>query len=282
MKTTDSGLDLDSALQQALLAAGQARKVLLDYFGHLTQVTEKHLAGLVSEADVKSEEVIAQILLQKFPQHQFLGEEQSFKSSHQGPVLENNSTPIWIIDPLDGTNNYVHGFHVFCISIGLQVNNELVVAVIDVPKLEQTYFAVKGGGAFVREKGGDRRLSVSARTKLKSAMLATGFYGAENLAFDEQLTAFALLLKKTRGIRRAGAAAYDLCLVAEGIFDGFWERNLNPWDTAAGTLLVREAGGVVTDYWGAQFNVKMDSILAVNPALHGELVQVLSSCHQRQ
>ncbi|MCB0365522.1 MAG: inositol monophosphatase [Bdellovibrionaceae bacterium] len=279
---TDSGLDLDSALAQALSAAQIGREILLDYFGHLTQVEEKEQAGLVSEADLKSEEAIIKCLLEKFPQHQIMGEEQSFKSSHQGPVLENNKTPIWIIDPLDGTTNYVHGFHVFCISIGLQVNGELVVGVIDVPKLEQTFYAVKGKGAFVKEQEGQRKLSVSRRTQLKDSLLATGFIGMSNQAFEEQLKAFSALLKMTRGVRRPGAAAYDLCQVADGVYDGFWERNLNPWDTAAGALLVKEAGGLVTNYWGESFAVEMDSILAVNPHIQQPMIQVLGDCHQRQ
>ena len=278
----DSGLDLDSALAQALSAAQIGREILLDYFGHLTQVEEKEQAGLVSEADLKSEEAIIKCLLEKFPQHEIMGEEQSFKSSHQGPVLENNQTPIWIIDPLDGTTNYVHGFHIFCISIGLQVNGEVVVGVIDVPKLDQTYYAVKGRGAFVREVGGVRNLSVSRRDQLKQALLATGFIGMSNHAFEEQLRAFSALLKMSRGVRRPGAAAYDLCQVAEGVFDGFWERNLNPWDTAAGSLLVKEAGGKVSDYWGNPFSVEMNSILAVNPHLQQAMIEVLSDCHQRQ
>ena len=275
MEMTDSGLDLDAILEQAFAAAKLGREILLDYFGHLTQVSEKEQAGLVSEADVKSEEAIINCILSRFPQHQIMGEEQSFKTSHQGPVLQNNKTPVWIIDPLDGTTNYVHGFHVFCISIGVQVNNEVVVGLVDVPKLDQTFYAIKGRGAFAKEGKGERQLSVSQCETLRNSLLATGFFGSNEVALVEQMDLFSTLIRQTRGIRRAGAAAYDLCMVADGVFDGFWEKNLNPWDTAAGSLLVTEAGGKVSSYNGEPFDVEMDSILAVNSKLQEQMIQVI-------
>lgn len=276
MEPTRSRLDLDVALEQALTAAEIGQEILLDYFGHLTQVCEKQQAGLVSEADVKSEEAIVQCLLSKFPQHEIIGEEQSFQLSHQGPVLQNNQTPVWIVDPLDGTTNYVHGFHIFCISIGLCVNNQVVLGVVDVPKLDQTFYAVKGKGAFVREVKGERPLSVSKCEKLHDALLGTGFFGGKKGALLHQMKVFTSLIQQTRGIRRPGSAAYDLCMVADGVYDGFWEMNLNPWDTAGGSILVSEAGGLVSNYAGDLYHVEMDSILAVSPNLQEPMIREIA------
>ena len=276
MRLTDSGLDLEAALAQAFAAAKVSRKILLDYFGHLTQVSKKDQTSLVSEADIKSEEAIIQCLLSKFPQHQIVGEEQSFQSSHQRPVLKNNQTPVWIIDPLDGTTNYVHGLHIFCTSIGLHVNNEVVLGVVDVPKLDQIFYAVKDKGAFVREAQGERSLSVSNCERPYDALLGTGFFCGKKEALLQQTRVFVSFLQQTRGIRQPGSAAYDLCMVAEGIYDGFWEKNLCPWDTAGGSILVREAGGVVSNYAGDPYHVEMDSILATNPHLQESMIREIA------
>ncbi|MCB0361843.1 MAG: inositol monophosphatase, partial [Bdellovibrionales bacterium] len=157
----------------------------------------------------------------------------------------------------------------------------VVVGLIDVPKLSRTYFAVKGKGAFVRERslGQDRKIHVSGKADLKQALLSTGFSSYDEPALEKQLQIFSQLLRETRGIRRAGSAAYDLCMVAEGVFDAYWEKNLSSWDTAAGSLLVREAGGKVTNYCGDDFSVDMNSILASNGSLHAQLTSVLSSAN---
>lgn len=276
MKSRKMDLDLSIALEQGFSAVKQGRKILLDYFGHLTRVTEKYQAGLVSEADVASEKAIVNSLLSYFPHHKIVGEEQSSDNMNQSPGVIESEIPTWIIDPLDGTTNYVFGFHVFCISVGLQFRGEMLVGIVDMPKLDQTYYATKGGGAFVREKGKDRKLSVSQRKSLSESLLATGFSPYDEDVLIEQMQIFSKLIRETRGIRRAGAAAYDLCQVAEGIFDGFWEKNLSPWDTAAGLLLVREAGGIVTNYAGQPYSVQMNSILASNPNIHSAMTSTLS------
>lgn len=276
VKSRDMDIDLKNALEQGFSAVKQGRKILLDYFGHLTQVTEKYKAGLVSEADVASEKAIVNSLLGYFPHHKIIGEEQCADKINQSPVVIQSEFPTWIIDPLDGTTNYVYGFHVFCISVGLQFRGEMLVGIVDMPKLDQTYYATRGGGAFVREQGKDRRLRVSRRKSLRESLLATGFSPYEEDVLIEQMQIFSKLIRETRGIRRAGAAAYDLCQVAEGIFDGFWEKNLSPWDTAAGLLLVREAGGIVTNYAGQPYSVEMNSILASNPNIHSAMTSTLS------
>lgn len=257
-------LDLTQALDAALAAARAGRKVLLDYFGKLKKVQEKAQAGLVSEADVESERVITQVLKAAFPDIPVLGEEGAFAAG-DSRVPET----AWIVDPLDGTTNYVHGFHIFNISIGLQWRGELVVGVVDVPLLDQTYTAKKGGGAFVNGKP----IRVSERKAIKDALLATGFFPDNINMLKEQLKIFSDIVFDARGIRRPGAAAYDLALVAEGVFDAFWEPNLKPWDAAAGVVLVREAGGVVTTYDGAPYRMGDVTLLSGNRELAQALVE---------
>ncbi|MGE0761695.1 MAG: inositol monophosphatase [Bdellovibrionales bacterium] len=269
MNNSHSTFDPVRAMAAAQSAARLGRQVLLDYFGRLTKVSEKFQAGLVSEADVASEKVI-QAELQKLYPASFLGEESSADKVSGWPTAGN----WWIVDPLDGTTNYVHRFPVFCISIGLMWQGELVLGLVDMPMLNTTYTATKGGGAF-RD---DQPIQVSTREKIRDTLLATGFFRDEPHVLREQLKIFEKLVFEARGIRRAGAAAYDLCLVAEGVFDSFWEKNLKPWDTAAGTVLVREAGGVVTDYKGQPYQVGAGSILASSQVLHGQMLGHLNSC----
>ncbi len=248
-------LDLSKALTASREAAQEGRKVLLHYFRQLKKVQEKAHAGLVSEADVESEKIITKVLQKHFPEVPVLGEEGAFLTKD-----EHISRTTWVVDPLDGTTNYVHGFHVFCISIGLQVEGELVAGLIDVPILDKTYEAKKGGGAYVNGE----KLSVSKTAALRDSLLATGFFPDNTDALKDQLRIFADLVYEARGIRRAGAAAYDMCMVAEGVFDSFWEPNLKPWDTAAGAVLIREAGGSVWNYSGEDYKLGDTTLLAGN------------------
>ena len=254
--TPFADLDLTQALATAREAARRGREVLLRYFKQVKKVQEKALAGLVSEADIESEKVITAALFEGLPGVTVLGEEDAFLRKE-----ERVDDSMWVVDPLDGTTNYVHGFPIFCISIGLQWRGQPVLGVVDVPMLDKIYTGTLGGGAFVNGE----RLRISERETIRESLLATGFFPDNVTALKEQLRIFSDLVYEARGIRRAGAAAYDLCLVAEGVFDAFWERNLKPWDTAAGTLLVREAGGVVWTYGGSDYVLGNDSILAGNP-----------------
>lgn len=256
-------------LRAAFEAADRGREILIKYFGHLNRVSHKERAGLVSEADVESEKAIAAVLKKYFPNSRFHGEESG---------LDQNPSPtdlLWIVDPLDGTTNYVHEFPIFCISIGLKIGNELEAAVIDVPMVDVRYYATKGGGAFMKTSVGEKKISVSDRATLKDSLLATGFNVHASDDLKKQLEIFEHFIFKTRGIRRAGAAAYDLCLVAQGSFDGFWEKNLSPWDTAAGTLLVREAGGVVTNYAGEFYDPNMDDIIAGSKVIQPHVLDIV-------
>lgn len=259
-------MDFVKALESAKDAAQEARKVLLHYYGHLSKVREKGAEGLVSEADVESEKTIKNVLAKNFPEIPMLGEEGASESGRWS-VPETT----WIVDPLDGTTNYIHQMHVWNISIGLKYRGELVVGVVDVPILNDTYTAYKGGGAFLNGKP----IRVSERKLLKDSLLATGFF--PHLDLEEQIRIFSKLVREVRGVRRAGAAAYDLCLVAQGVFDGFWEKNLKPWDAAAGTLLIREAGGRVLNYKGEEYDVSDSSLLAANPYLINGLLTYLNS-----
>lgn len=242
-------------LKAALLAARAGREVLLHYSGKLSKIQEKFQAGLVSEADQDSEREIKRVLNTFFPSDNFLGEEMAF--AHEIPEPKAGSRS-WVVDPLDGTTNYVHQFPIYAVSIGLTVGTLPVVGVIDMPALKETYTATQGGGAFVNGVS----LSVSDTKDVKKSFLATGFFGDHEEILQEQIRVFSSLVRKCRAVRRAGAAAYDLAQVARGVFDCYWERNLKPWDSAAGVILVREAGGIVQTYRGLDYNPWHSSIIA--------------------
>lgn len=246
----------------ALRACRAGREVLLSHFGKLEHVEKKFQAGLVSEADREAEKTITEVLKKSYPRSEVLGEE----SAHLGAKVESGRggpEGRWILDPLDGTTNYIHRFPIFCISLGLEISGRLEIAVIDVPMLNETYTAIRGQGAFVN----GQKIRVSETASLEDALLATGFFPEDKPALQEQIRLFSSIVGEVRGIRRAGAAAYDLTQVARGVFDGFWEKNLKPWDVAAGQLLVEEAGGKVVTYEGKPHDPYQTSILAGNPAM---------------
>jgi myo-inositol-1(or 4)-monophosphatase len=259
-------------LKKALKSVRLGRQTLLKYYGHLQYVETKELAGLVSEADRESEKIISHSLMEIEPSWEFLGEEESFlKGQESFPPAKSRGR--WILDPLDGTTNYVHQFPIFCISLALEFDKELQLAIIDVPLLNETYTAIRGDGAFLNGK----RIYVSQTEVLKDSLLATGFFPENKPALEEQLKIFTELVKECRGVRRPGAAAYDLCMVARGAFDGFWEPNLKPWDVAAGQLLIEEAGGVVLNKKGLKHSPYDDYIMASNSAISRLLMSKIRS-----
>lgn len=270
-KNTEHNIDLNVALSVALKACRLGREVLLKYIGNLQHVSEKFQAGLVSEADKESEKIISDYLRKNFPSIEFLGEESSYEAAK---VQLESAGPKgrWILDPLDGTTNYVHQFPVFCISLALEINGEIQVAVIDCPMMNETYTAIRGQGSFVNGK----RLKVSETKHIKDAFLSTGFVAEKHKVIEEQLRIFSDIVYKCRGVRRPGAAAYDLAWVARGVFDGFWERNLQPWDGAAGLLLIEEAGGKVVTYRGNRYTPYKNSIIAGPPAVVDELIKAIA------
>ncbi len=263
-------LNYSKELQVAKEAALKARSVLLNHYGKLSQVSEKFQAGLVSEADKNSEVVIREHLENNFTDYKFLGEEDSYENKNN---ILNLDQGLWVVDPLDGTTNYIHRFPIFCISIALVINKVPVVGVIDVPILNETYWASKNGGSFMN----GLPISVSKTEKLKNCLAATGFFAEKEDTINSQLFYFSKILRKVRGIRRPGAAAFDLCMVASGVFDFFWEQNLSPWDVAAGQLIVEEAGGQNSTFIGKSYNPWESTILSSNSNVHQQVVDILSS-----
>lgn len=221
---------------------------------------------IVTEVDRMSEEMLISRIGKKFPHHDILAEESA--------GIESGSEFRWIIDPLDGTTNYAHGYPVFCVSIALERKDEIILGVIYNPVMEEMFVAEKGKGAFLN----DKRISVSDTTELSKSLLATGFPYDIRENPDNNLNYFNEMATKVMAIRRAGSAALDLAYIAAGRFDGFWELRLNPWDTAAGWLLVEEAGGLVTEIFGEDYCVKSPHILATNGKIHGKMIDVFRAC----
>lgn len=252
--------DRDNLLKTAKKACELGREVLLHYFGRLQHIQEKFQAGLVSEADKESERVILEFLKSQAPEIDFLGEESAPDLSQ---VQSSSRHMRWIVDPLDGTTNYIHRFPIFAVSLGLQVQDEIEVAVVDAPMLNEVYWATKNGGAYLN----NQKLSVSKTEKISDAFLTTGFISEIEENLVEQLQVFSHVVRKVRAVRRLGAAAYDLCLVARGVYDGYWEKGIKPWDAAAGILLVKEAGGIVQTYRGDNYTPFHNSIIAGNHAV---------------
>ena len=267
-------------IRKALISAANASgKILKKYFGRPLKVAEKPGAGLVSNADLEAERAAVAILTRARPDFAFLTEEAQTPVSKRKSSTEVTSLKIagrWIIDPLDGTTNFVHGFPMFCVSVAAEWDGNVQVGVIYHPILDETYYAVRGKGAFLISGGRKRRLKVSPRSEVKNALLTTGFTYRKDRFLRAEMKVFEELSELARAIRRPGSAALDLAYTARGVFDGFWERNLAPWDIAAGLLIVAEAGGVVTDFSGQSATVDSPAILAAAPLLHKELLRYLT------
>jgi myo-inositol-1(or 4)-monophosphatase len=235
--------------------AREAGALLLGYFQQRVAVEYKGEADLVTVADRKSEALIRERIRQHWPTHDILGEEEGF--------IDTGSEYRWYVDPLDGTTNFAHGFPVFCVSLALEHKGTRVAGVVYDPTRNELFSAEKGSGASLNGK----QICVSKVSRLAESLVATGFpshkrHKNPNIYFYHQITL------RTHGVRRAGSAALDLCCVACGRFDGFWEFNLNPWDTAAGVLLVEEAGGKVSDFRGGPFQLNSRETLASNGLVH--------------
>ena len=228
------------------------------------KIENKGTIDLVTEVDKASEAMLVGGLQQSFPDHDFLAEENDYGSR--------NASHKWIIDPLDGTTNFAHGFPWFAVSMALEIDGEICIAVIYHPMMDELFTAVKGEGA---ELNG-RKLQVSQRSPLQSSLLATGFPYDSATHPENNFANFTSFQMKCRGIRRAGAAALDLAYVAAGRFEGFWECKLKPWDVAAGVLLVNEAGGRVTAHDGAPYSVYNHRIVASNGLIHDEMLAIIA------
>ncbi|MGH7844386.1 MAG: inositol monophosphatase family protein [Candidatus Binatia bacterium] len=251
-----------AAAVEAALAAGE---LLRDNWRKAKQVHSKSTAiDLVTTIDHASEELIVQSLHQRFPQHSILAEEKV--------TLAGKEDYRWIIDPLDGTTNFVHTYPQFSVSIALERNAETVLGLVYDPLREERFHALKDDGAFLNGE----RIFVSEVSRLEKALLATGFPYDRKENPDFYLAFFKAFMDSCHGIRRAGSAALDLCYVACGRLDGFWELKLHAWDTAAASLIVREAGGSVTDFAGKEFSVWGEQTLASNGRIHAEMVAIIA------
>ena len=246
-----------------MTAAHAAGRILMHHFTRKLQWREKPGAGLVTNADLASEAEVMRRLKRARPDFGFLAEE----SGRSAGTPEGR----WIIDPLDGTTNYVHRFPMFCVSLAAEWRGEIVAAVIYHPVLKDTYHAVRGGGAWVNQQ----RIRVSETSRIKDSLLTTGFTYRKDAWLREEMEPFERLSGVARAVRRPGSAALDMAYVARGVFDGFWEKRLSPWDVAAGSLLVTEAGGRVTNYRGEPFRLDAVETLASNSRLHPQLVRAV-------
>ncbi|HPM78010.1 MAG TPA: inositol monophosphatase family protein [bacterium] len=249
-------------LELALSVAQEAGRLLHDYFGHTT-MEMKGENEVVTEADRASEQLIAQRLTESRPHDALIAEE--------GTTLSGDGTRKWVVDPLDGTNNFAHGFWAYAVSIALLENDEIVVGAVHAPEMDQTFAAVKGQGATLNRQP----LRVSATTSLADAVCATGFPYARRTLARNNLAEFQRVLMAVQGMRRVGSAALDLCWTAAGRFDGYWEMHLKPWDVAAGILICREAGGRVTNLEGGAVDLEHPHIAATNGLIHEELLALL-------
>lgn len=245
--------------------AKEAGEIIREGFGKNISIEFKtNEANLVTEIDKKAEETIKGFIKKGFPTHSILAEESG--------VEEKSSEYLWVIDPLDGTTNFAHGLPIFSVSIGVQKAGETVCGVVYDVMQDFVYSAEKGGGSFRN----DTKIQVNKNDNLARSLLVTGFpYDvAKNpgKAFEK----FSAFLKTSRAVRRLGSAAIDLCYVANGVFEGFWEVHLNPWDICAGKLIVEEAGGVVTNFQNEKIDIYSEQILATNTLVHKDMLEILA------
>ncbi|HSR09899.1 MAG TPA: inositol monophosphatase family protein [Thermodesulfobacteriota bacterium] len=247
----------------AVRAARKAGRILQSRLGRVKKVEYKGAVNLVTEMDLLSEKMIVSAIRAAFPRHSILSEEQTDRTEP--------SPYRWVVDPLDGTTNYAHGFPVYCVSIGLAKEEEIILGVVYDPSRDELFVAEKGKGA--RLNG--RRIRVSSAPLLSQSLLATGFPYDLRKSPVNNFDHFQNFARRVHAVRRAGSAALDLCYVAAARFDGFWEMKLGAWDLAAGSLMVKEAGGTVSDFSGKPIFLDGSHVLATNGKIHREMIGVL-------
>ncbi len=249
-------------LTVAMEAARQAGGLLVESRESDFQISKKGRINLVTEMDLRSEEILVEKIGHHFPGHQILAEEEGLRKGE--PEY------LWVIDPLDGTTNYAHGYRFFCVSIALQAHGQTVLGVVYDPVTDEMFTAIRGQGA----KSNGRPIRVTQEDQLSESLISTGFsYQEEGIL--ENLRLFNHLIMKARAVRRDGSAALDLCYVACGRFDGFWELHLSPWDVAAGMLLVEEAGGKTSRFDGSACTIHDRELLATNGRVHAAMTREL-------
>lgn len=251
-------------LTTAVETVVRAGDMMMERVGGTMRVDKKSSIDLVTEVDVAIERMFRDLIAKRFPDHAVLGEE--FGGSTTAPA-----GPCWVFDPIDGTTNFAHGLPIFCSSLALEIDGVAEIGTIYDPNRKELFTATRGGGAFLN----GQPIHVSSATTLIDAMLVTGFPYDVHARVEEIVGLFREFVGRARAVRRLGSAAIDLCYVAAGRMDGFWERDLNPWDIAAGALLVTEAGGRITGLDGQPFTSRGRSVLASNNLIHAAMLDVI-------
>jgi myo-inositol-1(or 4)-monophosphatase len=258
-------------LATAVEAVVRAGDVMMERFGRDIRVDKKGTIDLVTEVDVAIERSFRALIGERYPDHQILAEE-------LGGSLEPPAGPCWVFDPIDGTTNFAHGLPIFCSSLALEVQGEAVLAAVYDPTRRELFTAEKGQGAFLN----GRPLHVSAARELVDALLVTGFPYDVHARTEEIVGLFGACVGQARAVRRLGSAAIDLCYVAAGRMDAFWESDLKAWDIAGGALIVAEAGGTVTGMNGERFTSRSGEVLASNSLLHEQMLAVIQRFRSRR
>lgn len=256
---------LNTAIKAARRAAAVINRASFDL--DRVKVTEKGHNDFVTEVDQAAEQAIIEILLHAYPDHAVLAEESGASAN-----LHDEAENVWIIDPLDGTTNFIHGFPQYCVSIALQQRGQITQSVVYDPTRNDLFTATKGAGAYLNEK----RIRVSKRDKVADALIGTGFPFRGNKGLDEYLEMFKIMSQNSAGLRRPGSAALDLAYVAAGRLDGFFEKGLKPWDIAAGSLLITESGGIVGTFAGESDYLYKGDVIAGCPKVFGQMITLLS------
>lgn len=260
----------DRFLHLAIAAAKEAGRIQIAHYGRTHKIEYKGKIDPVTDVDKLCERAIIEMISRTFPDHDILSEETSFE--------EKGSSWKWIIDPIDGTTNYIHEYPCFCVSIGLEVEEVVQTGVVYNPLLDELFTAQKGEGAFLN----GNRITVSRRDELDGSFLCTGFPYDVREQSDFYLQYFRAFITRSFALRRPGSAVLDLCYVAAGRFDGFWEMKLHAWDVAAASLIVTEAGGEITDFKGNPFSIYSEEILASNGLIHDAMLQVMKEVDNKR
>lgn len=256
-------MKVSGRLDAAKRIAAEAGGLLMKYYGKIKEFEHKGEIDLLTAADKESENFIVGKIKAEFPGDAIVAEESGGFDGESGFK--------WIVDPLDGTTNFVHSYPVFCVSIGIEKDRDMAAGVVFCPTLRETFYAERGAGAFLNGV----RINVSPVKSVSRSLVATGFPYNRREIVDGLLSRVRGVIMNAHGFRRSGVASFDLCCVAAGRIDGFWEEGLKPWDVAAGSLIIKEAGGLVTNFSLGEFSIYGNEILATNGCIHEELSAVL-------
>ncbi len=254
-------------LATAIEAVRRAGRMQLEALGGGFAVRKKGVIDLVTEVDLAIERAFRELIADRYPDHDVLGEEFGAPAAGRPPARH-----CWIFDPIDGTTNFAHGLPIFCASLALEIDGEMTVAAVYDPTRDELFTAERGAGAWLNGE----RLAVSATDRLVDSLLVTGFPYTVHEEAEEMLGLFGAFISSSRAVRRLGSAALDVCYVAAGRMEGFWERGLGPWDIAAGALLVEEAGGRLSDLNGGPFVLRTGRLLASNGRVHDEMLGTIA------